>query len=312
MIDHAVHQADREDVEIVLREELARGDAMAETVLPVLRHLVASEDSSLFSDEILARVRGMQTDIAANLLEALPDRDDRYATGHVEALARAFLSSPALLLHLHGSALEWQLTERLQHRLALDPVVSPLLQALVSSDNGEIQGLAMRFLAAQTRWCQSQRRMKLPLLELPEELFHTAFVSLRAHFADDPAMAELAARAEVEYHTRYDAGATRLDLASRLASSLGKTALSVSDAGVALFLSALALGSGQGRDEAVISTHEGQLARLALALCSAGLDPRAVEHQFLALHPEVTLPPDFEGLTAERAAAILSSGCYSV
>ena len=49
MIDRVGHPRGGEDVEAALRQELARGDAMAETVLPILRHLVAAEDDSVFS-----------------------------------------------------------------------------------------------------------------------------------------------------------------------------------------------------------------------------------------------------------------------
>lgn len=321
MIDQAVHPANGEGVEAVLRDELARGDAMAGTVLPILRHLIAAEDSSVFSDEILARIRGMLADLAGELLDALVGAGAgagaagterrAYASGEIEVLTRAFLDNPAMLAHLHALALEWQLTERLQGRLALDPVVSPLLQALVSSHDGATQGLAMTFLAAQARWCQAQRRMKLPLRELPADLLHAALMTMRALAGGDPAMAERALIVESEIRRSCDEGASRLGLAARLVMSLGngaQVALSVSHGGVALFLTALALGSGQDRDAVVLSTHEAQLARLALALRSAGLKPAAVEEQFLAIHPEITLPEGFERLGADLAAAILTSG----
>ena len=78
-----------------------------------------------------------------------------------------------------------------------------------------------------------------------------------------------------------------------------------------MFLSALALASGQDRDTAVLATNEGQLARLALALRAAGLKPTAVEEQFVSLHPEVSLPDGFDSLGADRAAALLArSGSF--
>ena len=52
--------------------------------------------------------------------------------------------------------------------------------------------------------------------------------------------------------------------------------------------------------------HEGQVARLALTLRAAGLRPEAIEEQFLAIHPDVSLPDGFEALGADRAAAILA------
>ncbi|AIT78856.1 hypothetical protein [Novosphingobium pentaromativorans] len=316
MIDQAVHSADRDNVEAVLRDELARGDAMAGSVLPILRHLITAEDSSVFSDEILARVRGMLADLANTLLDALAERTGQperaaHPADEVSLLTRAFLENQALLAHLHALALEWQLTERLQSRLALDPVVSPLLQSHVSSHEGAIQDLAMKFLAAQARWCQSQRRMRLSLFELPADLFHEALVTLSASIGEDPEMIERAAFAEAALRRKYDEGAGRLGLATQLAMSMRgevEASLSVANSGVALFLSALAIGSRQGRDAVVLSTHEAQLARLALALRTAGLSSTGVEQQFLALHPDITLPQGFDRLGADKASAILSSG----
>ncbi|SFF98925.1 hypothetical protein SAMN05518801_10531 [Novosphingobium sp. CF614] len=314
MIDRAVPSASGENVEAVLREELARGDAMAETVLPILRHLIAAEDSSVFSDEILARIRGMLADLANGLLDALAGGTGQrggHVTGEAELLVRALIDNPALLSHLHALALEWQLTERLQLRLALDPVVSPLVQAMISSADGTTQGLAMTYLAAQARWCQAQRRMTLPPRELPGDLLHGLLLTVRALVGGAPEMTERTARMEAGIRQSYDEGASRLGLAARMITSLGgeaQAALSVAHAGVPLFLTALALGSGQARDTVVLSTHEAQLARLALALRSAGLEPGDVEKQFLALHPEVTLPAGFDRVGPDLAAAILSSG----
>lgn len=73
-----------------------------------------------------------------------------------------------------------------------------------------------------------------------------------------------------------------------------------------MFLSAVALASGQEREMAVLSTNEGQLARLALALRAAGLRTPAVEEQFVSLHPDVALPDGFDTLGADRAAAVLA------
>lgn len=315
MIDKTVHPASGENVEAVLRDELARGDAMAETVLPILRHLVAAEDSSVFSDEILARVRGMLADLAGGLLGALNEGGQQaQSAAEAEHLASALMDNPALLSHVHALALEWHLTERMQARLAIDPVVSPLLQRLIASSDPAVQGLAMTFLAAQARWCQAQRRMMLPLRELPSDLFHAALLTLRALSIPTPEMADRAAQAEAALRQSYDEGASRLGLASRLIMGLGveaQAALSLAGGGVALFLTTLSLGSGQLRDAAVLSTHKAQVARLALALRAAGLEASAVEEQFLALHPDVTLPPGFDRIGPDFAAALLSSGRYS-
>lgn len=311
MIDRTVHPASGENVEAVLRDELARGDAMAETVLPILRHLIAVENGSLFSDEILARIRGMLADLAGSLLGAWAGAGNEHGTDEVKAVTRALVNNPALLSHLHALALEWQVTERLQARIALDPVVSPLLQGLISSSDTATQGLAMTYLAAQARWCQAQRRMELPLHELPGDLLYGVLQVLRSLAGSTPEMAEWAAQAESGIREAYDEGASRAGLASRLIMGLGggaQAALSVGHAGVSLFLTALAAGSGQTRDRVTMSTHEMQAARLALSLLSTGLKPSAVEEQFLTLHPEATLPPGLGELGPDLAAAILTSG----
>ena len=96
---------------------------------------------------------------------------------------------------------------------------------------------------------------------------------------------------------------------SRLVIGMGggaTAALAVSHAGVGLFLTALSLGSGQDRDLTALAAHEGQLARLALALRAAGVRPEGIEEQFLAIHPDVSLPEGFSSLGADRAAALLA------
>ncbi|KMS59283.1 hypothetical protein V474_08695 [Novosphingobium barchaimii LL02] len=312
MIDQAAPPATSESVEAALRAELARADAMAGTAAPILRHLVAARDIPVFSEEMLARIRAMLASLAGELLDALIGADGRraHSPAEVEVLGGALLDNPALLAHLHGLAQEWQLTERLQARLALDPVASPMLRSLIHGPDGAPKELAMAFLAAQARWCQAQRRMELPLGELPADLLNVALYTLRTLAGIEPALAERAGVVEGKVRQTYDENATRIGLAERLVKSLGDgvhAALRVDNAGAALFLTALALGSRQQRDAAVHSTHDTQMARLALGLRASGLGAVAVEEQFLALHPEVTLPAGFERLDAERAAMLLSS-----
>lgn len=298
-------------VETVLQEELAHGDALIGTIAPILRHLLANDDHSLFSDEIIARVRGMMADVARQLLDELavaagtPDARDHPAE-QCGALIASFVAHPGFLAHVHALALEWQLTDRLHARLALDPVLSPLLQALIASPDGSTAAAAMALLAAQARFVQAQRRMQLPLVELPGDLLHTTLLSLRHAIPADEAQA---AAAEAAIRLRYDEARSRLGLMARIVSGMGggaTAALAMSHAGVGLFLTALALASGQDRDMAILSTNEGQLARLALALRAAGIRHGAVEEQFLALHPDVSLPDGFEQIGADRAAALLA------
>ncbi len=306
-------------VETVLCQELAHGDALIGTIAPILRHLLANDDHSVFSDEIIARVRGMMRHLACQLLDhAANDPEEGMERSHDEGgvadLVDSFVAQPAFLAHIHALALEWQLTERMQARLAFDPVLSPLLQALVASSNSDTSSQAMSLLAAQARFGQSQRRMQLPLAELPGDLLHGALVALRTLAGTEPEGDARAAAAEAAIRAGYDESRSRLGLISRLVTGMGggaTAALALTHAGVAMFLSALALASGQERDTAVLATNEGQLARLALALRAAGLKPMAVAEQFVSLHPEVSLPDGFDSLGADRAAALLArSGSF--
>jgi len=314
MNDSAAQLATGEAVETVMRDELAHGDAMIGTIAPILRHLLANDEHSVFSDEIIARVRGMMSDLAAQLLDeqalAAGQSDSReHDPELVAALISAFVGHPGFLAHVHALALEWQLTERLQARLALDPVLSPLLQALVASPEAPTAAAAIALLAAQARFAQAQRRMQLPLTELPGDLIHAALLALRGHAGDSDESQAAAAAAEAAIRGRFDESRNRLGLMTRLVAGMGggaSAALSVTHAGAGLFLTALALASGQDRDMAVLATNEGQLARLALALRASGLKHGAIEEQFAALHPDVSLPEGFDQLGSDRAASMLA------
>lgn len=300
-----------EAVESVLRGELRRGDAMIATSRPILRHLLANDDHGLFSDEMIARIRGMLHHAAAQLLfsqaeaaEAL-DRA-RYAADRQDELAQALFEDADFLAHAHALTLEAQLTDRLQGRSGIDAVLTPLVQKLAAAREMDVAGLAMAVLAAQARFMQHHRRMELPLGELPGDLFHRALQLLASQGEDGPA-AKLAAQ---QLRDKYEEGAGRLGLLSRLVMTLGQKAsraLAIDHAGVAIFATALAMASGQERGLTVLSFADRQFARLALALRAAGLKQQAVEEQFLFLHPETPLPNGFEVMRADRAAALLAS-----
>jgi hypothetical protein len=300
-------------VEDDLRAELARGDTAIGSIGPVLRNLLANDDHSLFSDEIVARVRGMLGDLARQLLaveaeEAGAQDPLAAAERHAPAVAASLIADSALLSHVHALALEWQLTERLQARNGLDAALSPLLQAHIASRDAGAAETGMATLAAQVRFLQHARRMELPLSELPGDLFHAALQVMRAHAGSSES--DAANRAVVRLRGEYDEGKSGLALIAKLVTGLGATAtaaLAVDHAGAAIFLSALALASGQDRDLAVLSTNNRQLARLALALRAAGLKREQAEAQFEFLHPEGSLPDGFDALRASAAAALLAS-----
>jgi hypothetical protein len=302
-----------ETVERVLRDELAEGDAMIAAARPILRHLLASDDDALFSEETIARVRGLVLSVADQLLfaqaEAAAVRDrPAYVAERQDDLARALFADTGVLAHAHALTVEAQLVERLQSRSGIDPVLTPLVQELVAAKDGTIAGLAMAVLAAQARFQQHWRRMELPLGELSGDLFHRALVALRerASHDDGPAAEAAASRLREDYRE----GAGRLGLIARLVMGLehkAPRALAVDHAGLAIFATALAIASGQERDVVVLSFSERHYARFVLALRAAGLGQQAVVAQVLTLHPDVSLPDGFDVLPAERAVALLAA-----
>lgn len=291
-------------VEAILRDELARENRAATAVVPVLRHLLASDAQALVSDAVLARVRGMIGDCAAQMLTAMNGRGTALPEQATQDhFAEALLSEPALLTFCHTLATESLLAERFQQRHAIDPVLSPLLQELIASDDPTIAALAMTTLAAQSRFMQSQRRMELPLGELPAELFHAVIALGFASAPDDCARAGL----EQLQHD-YDEAASRLGLLARLVAAMRRgvvATLALDHAGLALFASGLAAQTRLSRDAGVLACHEGQGARLALTLRSAGVPLPMIERQFLLVEPAAPMPRAMAALPAERATALL-------
>lgn len=301
-----------ESVEQVLRDELVRGDALIAATRPILRHLLAHDDDALFSDEIVARVRGMMLDLARQLLTAQAEAAEiadcpRFVAERQDELAQAMFEDAAFLSHVHALSLEAQLTERLQARSGIDAVLSPLVRELAATDDPVTAGLAMAVLAAQARFVQQHRRMELPLGELPGDLFHKGLLFMRSQAGAGDERAE---QAERRLRGEYEEGAGRLALLSHLIMGLGSGtagALAVDHAGLALFATALAAASGQERPLTLLSFADRQFGRLALSLRAAGLAQLAVEQQFLFLHPEAALPDGFEMLPTDRATAVLSA-----
>ena len=211
-----------------------------------------------------------------------------------------------LLGHLHALALEGCLADRLEARAGIDPVLSPLLENLVVAGDEVLATAAISAITAQAGFVQQQRRMTLPLGELPGEQFHSALLALRRAAGEDASTEA----AEAALRRGFDESVGRLGLLSRLVTRTGSNApgaLNVERAGLAVFATALALAAGQERGVTVLSFSGRQSARLALALRAAGLTQAAVEAQFLHLQPEATLSPSLAGLRADRASAILAA-----
>lgn len=297
------------DVEAILTDELARESRALAAVVPVLRHLLSSDAEALVTEAILARVRGMIFDLAAQLLAALAGRDPAtraHASADPAALDRfaaTLMADEALLGFCHALAAEGLIAERLHQRHAIDPVLSPLVQELIASEDPAIASLAMSTLAAQSRFVQGQRRMELPLGELPAELFYRLIGRAQTEAQDTAALVRLQAG--------YDEATGRLGLLARLVAAMRRgamAALALDHAGLALFASALSITTRQQRGDAVLACHEGQGLRLALLLRAGELSPAAIERQLLLVEPSGHLPRGFGGVSSERAAALLGGG----
>lgn len=312
MVEIIAPQNDVASMENALRAELAHGDAMIESVAPILRHLIANEEHSLFGDNVIAAVRGMMRDLAVQLLETVvtgANNREALDPARLTRLTQALIENNGLLTHIHALALETQLTNRLEARLSLDPVLSPLLQALIASSDPDTAAAGMALLASQARFVQGQRRMQLPLAELPGDLLHAVLLTLRAQAVDDADWQMNVAAADQAIRGSFDEGRSRLGLIARLIAGMGAgatAALAVGHAGAAIFLSALGIAARQDRDMAALATNESQSARLLLALRAAGLKSGEIEEQFAALHPELAMPEGGDQIGVDQAAAILA------
>jgi hypothetical protein len=312
MMSATMSETSVEAVESLLRDELAQGDVMIATATPILRHLLVNEDQALFSDEVVARVRGMVTDVARQLLHAQAEAGviverTAFLSEREDALVAVLIDDPAFLAHVHALTLEAKLALQLQARCNIDAALSPLLQELVASKDDVLAGSAMAVIAAQARFIQHHRRMSLSLGELPGELFHRALLALRTQAGEQD---EGAVAAERALRETYDEAHSRLGLLSRLIMRMGKAAprtLDLDNAGLAMFATALAMATDQDRGLTVVSFSDRQFARLALALRAAGLKQPAVEEQFVFLHPGISLPEGFDKLSADRASLLLAS-----
>ncbi len=297
--------------ETVLQDELARADRALSGVAPVLGHVLASNGRSLVSDAIVARVRGMVSDIARQLVAHLVEDDATDAladTGAIDALAQALASDTAMLSHLHCAAMEGVITNGLEQRSGLDPVLSPLWQELIASQEAATAEVAMQALTAQSRFMQAQRRMQQPLLDLPA---HAIERTLRIWAGSTPPEDSAPIKAAIKGLKRdYDEAQTRTGLLARMIISMGQgviAALELEHAGFALFVSALSQQTGQSRERCVLACHENQSARLAIALRAASLPLATIERQFLALNPDGATPQGLEELSKDQAAILLQN-----
>lgn len=298
-----------ESMELLLRDELAHGDAVLSTSAPVLRHLLAHGDNALLNDEVVARTRGLLADVASQLLDALAEavavaNPVAFLVGRRDSLALALADEPALLAHAHALAIEGSLSLHLQARSGIDPVLCPQLQELVASPDSEVAGIAIAALAAQARFVLHHRQMTLPLGELPGDLLARAFHVLENHAAK---RGNAARGAVHQLSAQFDENHSRLGLIAQLVAQLGEPnlGLDIRHSGVAIFATALAAASKQERDLCVLSLADGRGVRLALTLRAAGLTAADVESQLVHTDADVVLPQGFAALGEDRAALLL-------
>jgi hypothetical protein len=304
-------------LENALRTELEQGDRVIATARPILRQLIANDGHSLFNDEVIARIRGMVRHSVRQMLHAVADaiarggaagiERDGFIENNAATLAAPLLDDAAFLVHAHTLVLEARLAERLHQRSGIDPVLPPLLQELAASSDAAQAGQAMRVLAAQSRFMQHQRRMEWPLSELPGDLFHKAMLVLQT---SSVASAEVLAAAQQKLRQNYDESQRRVDQITRLIGSMERKAvraLALDHAGLAIFVTAMAMSSEQDRELGVLALCDNQFARLALSLRAAGLEQRDAEKQFVFLHPDIDRPPGFASLRPDSAARLLAS-----
>ncbi len=174
-------------VDTILRDALASGDALLSSVAPILSHLVATPDNTLFNDQVVASIRARAVHVASQLLttqgEAQPGDDVAgFVAAAKDGLAADLLRAPAFLLHCHALTIEAQIALALEKRSGLDPVLPPFVQEAVAADDVELASAAMAALTAQARFMQYHRRMSLPLVELPEAVLD-AIISVWQDFA---------------------------------------------------------------------------------------------------------------------------------
>lgn len=285
--------------EASLRAELARGRQSLGAIASVLSHLVGDASPVLFSEEIVARTRGMVESVAAALLRRC---NDDALLAHAPALSAELAGQAALLAHCHALALEGTLAARLAET-GLDPVLSPLLQEWIAGAEPDIASLAMTLLAAQARFVQAQRRMEVALEELPADLLHDLLPAL------DRTAQEAGVTASARIRASLDEGRSRTALMAQLllATDGGLAqALDLDRAGVAMFLSALSLSTGVDRSSVVLSTSDGQQARLALMLAACGVDRAGREAVLARLAPDSAAPALALAMASDRARELLA------
>lgn len=295
-------------VDAILRDEMARSNRALRSLAPVIAQMLDSDGPSLVTDAIVARLRGMMSDIARQLLAvAVIEGSDAHSTQDAKAqLVASFSSDEPLIDHLYAVALEGVLIEGLEKRASIDPVLSPLMQELIASKNPEVAQLAVAALAAQSRFTRNVGRMTHPIGELPQEILASVLDHL--HNLEPKLSKPQIAKAIAKTKGEFDEGLGRIGLLARLCSTMhggAIAALDLNHSGLALFVSAASSLTRTPRDSVVFACHEGQSVRLALILLAAGLTGERVEAQTSLLGARFALPSQIVGLSAADAVSAL-------
>ena len=304
--------------EAALRDALERSDAALWAAGPVLAHLLSVPDRSLLTDEIVASVRGMLDHLAEQLLQASlaanPSEENvGFVPGYRENLTEVLQRMPELLGHCHALAVEWVVARRLESERGIDPVLSPILKKAAAMDDPVCARTAMGLISAQARYVQAQRRMELPLAELPGDLLHSVLIAWRRFGADARWGSTEAADASIR--GAYDESATRLALSARLVSMMGENVaelLSIEESGAAVFFTALGRMSGQSRHLCVFASHDRRATRMILSLRAAGMGVRDAERVALQVQPGISQLTDLAGIGPEDARTLLDDASFKL
>lgn len=292
----------------------------------LLRPLALGQADGSLGDGVVAHVRGLLEDVARQLVEALAGAAHAGGTcmeGGAQAAFVALLASNGTFLGgLHALALEWRLTSRLEERQGIDSVLTPILLAALAtegegSEDDTPLALARGLAGAQFRFCLDSRRMRLPLGELPPDLFRIALAALHLHASGLPAADRDDAHsraiiAERSLRLRFDAERARLALLRRFAGEGAGPAhqnpdqLDLTQAGAALFLTALARTTGLARAQALSLLAPARIGELVLVLRAAGLPAAQAGGCVQALHPDALVPGALLAITPQDAAQMLS------
>ncbi|KQM17380.1 hypothetical protein [Novosphingobium sp. Leaf2] len=308
MIDTASHAANLNDAEAVLLDALANAERASGAARSFLAQAARSPASDDVSEETRVRTYAALASLAVAVLDGLVGAAGaRHQPAEVDVVIRVLSECPALLEHLRADVIEWQLTQRLHDTLALDPVAPPLLQQLVAQPDH--RAAATAFLTAQMYWCRAHARMNMTLGNLPYAVQNQVCGVIQALGASEPDLADRANIVCADVRSASDPAADRERCSAKVLELLGldaPAALRVQEAGVALFLTALARRTMQSRTAVAGWTDEAQAARLAVSLRAAGTDPGDIRQQLLALHFDDALAEGLAQIAPQQASDMLA------